>query len=217
MFNVCSARMESKHNQFSCPACGENFTIKSNLLRHIRMKHRVDAEEYKCNTCNYSTKRSDLFVRHKRKCDLKKQHQCKNCVRSNSKRKRSNGDEDKTERALNVKKQKTGAHNHAESRNCTSMFKCRRCEFRCPNRAVLYKHHHQVFIIFFNTLISKYIFFYTIWMTEILWLISRLQDLGAKPLDLRARGVPFLVVTYLIISTIFHRGRHLLRLSLILQ
>lgn len=145
MPRVDSTSMEKKQDhQFSCPTCGKHFTIKSNLLRHIRMTHRVDTEEYQCNTCNYSTKRGDLFLRHKQKCVLKKQHQCSNCATSNSKRKRESVEQD----AIYVKKQKRRIHNHVESRKPVSMYNCRLCEFRCANRALLYRHHHQVFIIF---------------------------------------------------------------------
>jgi hypothetical protein len=135
--------MDSK---FACPHCAEIFTRKSNLVRHIHAKHRTDSQVYKCNLCDYSTKRSDVFLRHSRQCQLKpKQHECNYCeIRTTcGKRKRDDfSDENRS------KKQKTWEKSNIvvqqNGKKILPGYTCHICNSRFPNRTTLYKHQHQV-------------------------------------------------------------------------
>ena len=51
---------------YSCTFCSKSFTINKNLLRHIKNVHENDTvKSFKCDTCSYSTNRSDTLKKHK--------------------------------------------------------------------------------------------------------------------------------------------------------
>ena len=47
---------------FSCAWCGEVFTQKCHLTRHIISVH--ERKEYKCDQCDYTVNRKDNLARH---------------------------------------------------------------------------------------------------------------------------------------------------------
>ena len=58
-----------QHQDFSCEKCGQNFTLKSNLDRHIESINEVSCEECGKFVCNANSLNSHMKEVHYTECD----------------------------------------------------------------------------------------------------------------------------------------------------
>ena len=75
---------------FSCDWCGESFTQKCHVNRHIISVH--EKKEYKCDQCDYTVNRKDNLARHMKK-HMKRRSADAPAINSDSKYKKRRIDE----------------------------------------------------------------------------------------------------------------------------
>lgn len=81
--NLLKVHSHKVHGEdaFECPICGKMFPLRKYVIRHKKKEHIVDGA-YKCETCGFSIKKYNNFLRHLKLHTGTKDYTCECCGKS---------------------------------------------------------------------------------------------------------------------------------------